>query len=122
MDVLLKGIALTLDKPECLLTAMNVLIYILKEGWWLSSYVLFFFIFIFININSRIPLLFLSAFFFSFFVLNPENEFVYSLSILQSKIKSFRWIVAVYYLSYLYMSKNSIFNSDLIFFSVLFRC
>ncbi|KAK3762803.1 hypothetical protein RRG08_040498 [Elysia crispata] len=31
MDVLLKGIALTLDKPECLLTAMNVLIYILKE-------------------------------------------------------------------------------------------
>ncbi|GFR73438.1 leucine-rich repeat serine/threonine-protein kinase 2-like [Elysia marginata] len=31
MDVILKGVALTLDKPECLLTAMNVLIDILKE-------------------------------------------------------------------------------------------
>ncbi|GFO28823.1 leucine-rich repeat serine/threonine-protein kinase 2-like [Plakobranchus ocellatus] len=31
MDVVLKGTAMTLDKPECVLNAMNVLVFILKD-------------------------------------------------------------------------------------------
>ena len=31
-DVVVKGVALTLDKPECMLSALNVLIYVLKDG------------------------------------------------------------------------------------------